>query len=228
MIADRALGLSELLQRIDALDNVISGGAQNDLYVSVQQMLRGVVRDLVRDPRGLDDVEASANRLATAVTEMTTGWRDVMSATDKLAADTLTAGMTAMRVPLDLAEAIARLPLFADLIAVDRIATETRASVADTARAYLALGAELHLTAIKAKAHALQPADDYDAMATRDAVQQVNIAHARFTHVLISSGHSTLDFSAVKPFLAQLASGDGMTVSRLVVAASRLRDVAVP
>ena len=131
-------------------------------------------------------------------------------------------------VPTDLAVHLARLPLLADLVAIDRIAAETRAPVLDVSQAYVALGSELHLTAIKAKAQALQLADDSDAIAMGEAVQQLNAAHAQFTRASLSADPSKPDFASVRTLLAQLARDDGITVSRLVVAATRLRDVAVP
>lgn len=228
LIASRALGLTELEQRIDALDTQIGGGAQLDLYLSVQQVLRGVVRDLVRDTDMLADVDVSTRRLVRAATDVTAAWHAILPDAEKLAIEHRATALTAARIPHDLVEVIAHLPLLSDLKAIDRVATDTGVTIKDAARAYLALGADLHLTVIKAKAQSLQLADDYDAMAMGEAVQQLNTAHARFAQAALAGSQPALNFDAIKPFLAQLASGDGITVSRLVVAASRLRDIAVP
>ena len=228
LIASRAIGLASLGPRIDALDNEISGGVQLDLYATVQHVLRSLVRELVRERRILGDVEEFAGRLARTAGELTAAGSAIIPDAEQQAIESRARTLTASHVPRDLADALARLPMLADLASIDRIASEARASATDAARAYFALGADLHLTAIKTKAQSLQLADDYDAIAMGEAVQQLNAAHARFTRATLSGGSAGLDLTSVRPFLAQLASGEGMTVSRLVVAASRLRDVAVP
>ncbi len=218
LAADRALGLSELRASIDALDNRIPGRAQLDVYLAVQRTLRAVVRDLVHDRRVLTDlagVTASLVETAKALRRATpAGLQSSIAAR--------ISDLTAERVPADVAMHIARLPALSDVTAIDRLAAAMQRPATDVAEAHLTIGADLHLGAIKAKAQALQPADDFDAMALGEAMQQLGAAQARLTRTTLVTGKRPTGFDGAKDLLARLAGDDGISISRLVVAASRL------
>jgi NAD-specific glutamate dehydrogenase len=87
---------------------------------------------------------------------------------------------------------------------------------------HLTIGADLHLGTIRAKANALQPADDFDAIALGEALQQLATAQASLTRTTLATGKRPAGLNSAKALLARLATDEGISISRLVVAASRL------
>ncbi len=218
LAAESALGFTGLRACIDALDNTVAGSMQLDLYLTIQRTLRAVVRDLVHDRRVLTDLGSTTRTLHETAGALARALPPAMQPT--IAARV--AELTAKRVPHDAAVQIARLPTLADVTAIDRLAGAMKRSAAEVTTAHLSLGDELHLPTIKAKAQALQSTDDFDAIALAEALQQLGSAHARLTRSTLVSGVKPAGLDDAKALLARLAADEGISISRLVVAASRL------
>jgi NAD-specific glutamate dehydrogenase len=127
--------------------------------------------------------------------------------------------------------------LLADAPAITRLATETAGSPETTAGVFLSIGSDLRLSDLKAKAATLVAADEFDTLAIGQAVQQFNTAQAGFTRAALAAaktagGHAawlaahTERLAPVRLLLDQITAAETVTVSRLIVAATRLRDLA--
>ena len=104
----------------------------------------------------------------------------------------------------------------------------------ETARTFLEIGEHLCIADLVAKGTAIPASDQYDRQAIAQAISQLGAAQAAFTRSAIAAGGLEAWRAAAGERLANLqstledvAGGEGMlTVSRLVVAAGQLSELA--
>jgi glutamate dehydrogenase len=230
--------LDDLNKRIDALDARIPGRQQNDLYLEVQALLRSTMRDLLRDGRVLTDYAGAveAQRQARQALLAACAGAEPLKAATQIEA-TRQANI-ARGVPPDLAFDLACMGPLAEVPALVRLAHDTGVAPVDAARALFGVGDDLNLAQLKAKAATLNSDDEYEALAIQQAVQQMAAAQAGFARAdLAASARGSAEHNRwqaafkertgpIRPLLDQISGGETVTVSRLVVAATRLRDLA--
>jgi glutamate dehydrogenase len=138
-------------------------------------------------------------------------------------------------IPADLAADIAALDVLGLAPPITEIAGETRTAVPDAARAYLAVGEHLHIAELAAKANAIATPDYYDRLAVAQALSQLEAAQAAFTREALRGGADGVEawlagqgdrLGRVRSTLAEIAAEKTCTVSRLLVAAGQLNDLA--
>ncbi|MGE3918775.1 MAG: NAD-glutamate dehydrogenase, partial [Hyphomicrobiaceae bacterium] len=179
MAARGMLDLASLWGRIDALDGKLDGEAQLALYERVRRALVAASTELLREG-------VAARPLAQTIDRCRRGCLAIGEALERVAPPSCNARLAAdgkvMReqgVPDDVARDIARLTALVDTPAIVAIAEKTGASVEDSARAYLGLGAQLRIDEIVARAQELAPADDYERLAIGGGIASLGDAQRR-------------------------------------------------
>jgi glutamate dehydrogenase len=229
--------LSELWREIDALDGKIPGHRQLDFYARAQDFLLEQSAGFLR-VGFIDD-------LATLIATHRSGVETVAAELRTCATTQQTARVAEIRrqyeqagAPPALAARIAELDLVGQAPALTRLAQETSRSIADVARIAFAVADYFHHDELKARARALKVADYYDRLAINGAVHTLEAAGRALTReVLISQAASPPDFTIwqrahgqrlarAKAGLDEIAGTGEVTVSRLTVAASQVRDLA--
>ncbi len=118
--------------------------------------------------------------------------------------------------------------------AITEIAEETGAGIADTARTHFAVGEYLRLADLAQNARSIATPDYYDRLAVAQAQARLEAAQAAFTRAAVRTkggfdawlaGQSDR-LARVKAMLEEIAADAVLTVSRLLVAAGQLSDLA--
>ncbi len=236
LAAAQIFDLDALWRRIDALDAKISGRVQLEMYLSAQCLLRSAMRDLLREGRIFKDFQGAIAVHGVSVQALVGGMQSLPDAAQSSAA-AIRDRLINSGAPAELAATIAQMPILADAPAITRLASETKQSPLDTAKVFLSIGSDLCLGELKSKAASLSVADEFDALAIGQAVQQLNAAQAGFTRAALAASKEPGEaerwqiahaerVAPVRAMLDQITAADVVTVSRLVVAATRLRELA--
>ena len=139
-------------------------------------------------------------------------------------------------IPADLGADVAALDILGLAPPITEIAEATKTPVPDVARAYLAIGDQLRISDLAAKAGAIATPDYYDRLAVAQALSQLAAAQAAFTRDAIRArdagdpeawlARQGDRLGRVKAMLEEIAGEGTLTVSRLLVAAGQLGDLA--
>ena len=138
-------------------------------------------------------------------------------------------------IPADLAADIAALDVLGMAPPITEIAEETRTTVPQAARAYLAIGEHLRIADLAAKAAAIPTPDYYDRLAVAQALGQLEEAQAAFARQALRGDAGDVEawlagqgdrLGRVRATLQEIAGDKTCTVSRLLVAAGQLNDLA--
>jgi glutamate dehydrogenase len=236
LAASSVFELPQLWRDIDALDVKIPGHRQLDLYARVQDFMLEQSAGFLRQGM-IDD-------LATVISTHRSGVEEAAAAIRTSATTHQQARIADVRqqyehggAPVALAARLAELDLLGHAPAITRLSRETSRSIADVARIAFAAGEYLRLDEFKTRAHSLKVADYYDRLAINGAIHTLEAACRALTReVLISQQADAFDFAAwelahgqrlanAKAALDEIAGPGEVTVSRLTVAASQVRDL---
>ena len=235
-VARAVLGLNDIWPRIDALDNRIGGTLQLDLYARTQEALAHTTRWFLRDGQAASNLEAAIATHTKGSAELTaliaSGLGDEVEAQLR----TTEQDFVDKQVPVDLAADLARLALLVDAPAITEAAARSSASHATAARVVLNLNRRFHLRNLIDAGRRIRATDAYDMMAVAGAEQALLEARRQITlGILASSGddaharwseqHSG-EIGRVAAALADLGTSGPLTPARLMVAATRLGDLA--
>ena len=230
-------GLAEVWQRIDALDGKVKGEVQLALYQATQDVLRAQALWFLRDGAALADLGAAIVRHKAGMAALAPALATVLPPRRRAALQAETDRLAGLGVAADLAATIAALGVLDGAPAVTAIAEATHQPVPETAQVFLAIGELLHLPELVARARALAAPDYYDRIAIAQALSGLAFAQAALARQAIKDGGSG-DVAAwlaahgaraarVTATLAGIAGEGTLTVSRLLVAAGQLGDLAL-
>ncbi|WP_068311334.1 NAD-glutamate dehydrogenase [Polycladidibacter hongkongensis] len=160
-----AFGLSNLNEEIDALDNIVQGEVQLELYAEVQELVLGQVIWFLRNVDFAEGIEAAVTRFKTAVERLSPRLEHYLSEdiAAKLKEDTQR--YVAAGVPVMTAARIARLGgemLIADIVLVSERTGENVDSVAQT---YFRVSNHFRFAQVDELAREFDIRDYYDGLA---------------------------------------------------------------
>jgi glutamate dehydrogenase len=230
------LGLNAIWPRIDALDNRIGGALHLDLYARTQEALAHTTRWFLRDGQSASDLE-------TAIATHTKGAADLTALIARGLGDEVEAqlrdaeqALVDKQVPVDLAADLARLALLVDAPAITEASARSDSPYATAARVVLGLNRRFHLRDLIDAGRRIRATDAYDMMAVAGAEQALLEARRRIAlDVLSTPGEDALprwstrhgqEIARVGAALDDLSASGPLTPSRLMVAATRLGDLA--
>ena len=223
--------------QIEALDNVVPGQLQLELYASVQDVTVDRTGWFLRNtPAGAPLRETIGHYreglalLATELTSSATG----EAATRRAA---LEARLTGAGVPAELARRLALLPALAEATDVVLIADQSGRPLPQVARAFFSVGERFQFAGVEAMLDRVQPADHYEGVAVQKAREGLAGAHHDLVRALLGSGNGAVDLdtwqggdggrgaATAQQVSAILADGNP-TSAKGTVAASLLSDLA--
>ncbi|MFD2249611.1 glutamate dehydrogenase [Pseudochelatococcus lubricantis] len=238
-----SLGLDGIVRGIDALDarigageGAVSGATQLALYADVQDML---VDRLVWFSRNVD---FSAGGIEAVVTRYRAGVEAIGHVLDTTAGaeapDPRVAELLARNVPEAVAEQLGRLEALVEAPDIVRTAARAGHPVEEVARVHLALADVFAFNELAQAGRDISLPDYYDRLALERAVTALADAHVRLTSEIVADGEGAGDEAVAQ--WQQRRAGDvarirdavdnirasGLTLSRLIVAASLVGDLA--
>jgi glutamate dehydrogenase len=228
--------LPALWQRIDALDGKLGGSTQLGLYQKTRELVNAQTLFLLRygsagsslsDTIALNKATLAALKPLLASLLPSRLARGLAEQARRLVVE---------RVPEDLATDIAALDVLELALAITEVAHASNSPVPEAARIFLVLGDRLHIADLTAKAGKILTPDYYDRLAVALALNQLGKSQADLARAAIGA-HGAAGIEAwlaeqgprlarVIATLEQISNEETLTLSRLLVAAGQLQDVA--
>jgi glutamate dehydrogenase len=227
--------LLPLWERIDALDARVKGEAQLALYLETQDLVAAQTLWFLRNGAALADLAGTIVRHKAGIAALRPALAGVLPPRRRSALEADATRLSAGGVPPDVATDVAELGILALAPPMTEIGEATGTPVPDVARLYLAIGEHLHLADLGARADAIPTPDYYDRLAVARARGQLDTAQAAFTRDAIRQGAEEAEpwmaaqgerLGRVRAMLQEIAGEGTLTVSRLLVAAGQIGDVA--
>ena len=235
LAAREVFELPALWQRIDALDGKVKGEAQLGLYQATRGLVNAQTFWFLRDGAALSDLAGAIARHRAGLAALKPALADILPHRRRAELERAGHRLIDGGIPADLATDIAALDVLGLAPSITKIAEETRTATLEAARAYLAIGEHLRIPDLAAKAGAIATPDYYDRLAVAQAMSQLDTALAAFTRQFIRAGGGEVEawlagqgdrLVRVKATLEEIAGEGTCTVSRLLVAAGQLSDLA--
>ncbi len=233
-------GLAGLNREIDALDGLVAGAVQLDLYGVVQDMLLDRSIWFLRNVdlrRNLDELVGHYAAGIAPVEKVLAGpVRELLPEESRVLHDARIDQWTQAGVPEVLARRIARLPAVESATDIVLIADRTRAPLADAAVTFFAVALLFRLDRILGPARTLSVSDYYDRLALERALAAFESAVRRLTaEVIEEHGAGVAGVSSWARARGEVVerarngvheiAGSGLSVSKLSVAASLIGDL---
>ena len=227
--------LQALWAEIDALDTKIPGEAQLDLYERTQELLLEQTADLLRREQSatlgemIADHKAGVRQLADVLDDVATQvqkermWKTAWSFEER-------------QVPHELAVKVAKFDLLRMAPAITRIARETSQETSRTAKVALDALEFFRVGELFARTQALQFTDYYDQLALSTAMDTLESASCALTREYLNTplangadlaawvGQNSLNLQRAKSQIDEIVGAGEITVSRLTVAATQVRE----
>ena len=231
-----SFALPALHDEIDALDNLVPGAVQLELYRAVQDLLHSRTAWFIRNVRFEEGISPVVTTCSEAFATIEPLLSDVLppqiAAQIKRGAEKYQAD----GVPAGLAWRIASLPQFSDVTDIHLIATQAGSPLEIAAKVFFAVAGHFNISHIEALALALPVNDYYDGLALDQALETLAEAHRRISARAIATGEDSPfeAWLAMRPEaveqaierVAALTDGEALSVSRVTVAANLLADLA--
>ncbi len=228
--------LPALWQRIDVLDGKLGGSTQLGLYQRTRELVNAQTLFLLRygsAGSSLSDTIALNKATLAALKPLLASLLPSRLATG-LAEQARR--LVVERVPEDLAADLAALDVLELALAITEVAHASNSPVPEAAGIFLALGDRLHIADLTAKAGKILTPDYYDRLAVAQALNQLGKSQADLARAAIGAQ----DAAGIEAWLAQqgprlarviatleqISNEETLTLSRLLVAAGQLQDVA--
>jgi glutamate dehydrogenase len=225
--------LPQLWQRIDALDNKVRGEAQLDLYQATRDLIDAQTRWFLGRHRPPGDLAATIGRHKAGLAALAGALQSVLPHRRRRGLAREAARLGESGVPAELASDVARLDVLAQAPAIAEIAHAMGKSVPETARLFFEIGERLGIDDLARGGAAIATADQYDRLAISKVLDRLAVAQAAFTREALRAGdwkawssNQGDRIAGVRQTLHEAAGGGALTVSRLLVAAGALDDLA--
>ena len=228
LAARAALGLPDIWRQIDALDGKIEGAFQLDLYRRVQDVLISTTRWFARKAEKIAAterlVQGAIGQMAQA--EMRMHWMPPRLA-DAFAGELRS--LEGGGVPADLAHFLALLPALAEAPAVADLASVSGRPALDCARLLLSAEEQLRLPELETRADGITIRDHFDRLALDAALADLrhtigHLARRELTGAPPAMAQNAAERS--QAVIDEILANGALTVSRLTVAAQRVRGLA--
>ncbi len=231
-------GLLEFNGEIDALDGAVKSAVQLALYARLQELLMNRIVWFIRNVDLLEGSLASVvARFQPGIVAIAVGLDEVLPAAAAEARQERARQMMTDGVPVSLAERLAGLSELTVAPDIVLVAERTAKPVRDIAATHFAIADQCRLGAIARAAEEVVTTDYYDRLALDRTVDAVGVHHRRLTAQVVATGGVGAEGVAHwcgsrGPVIARVRDAveglvaSGVTLSKLMVAASLLADLA--
>jgi glutamate dehydrogenase len=247
VVAEGAFGLSTLKERVDALDGKVDAAVQTAMYTEIAELLRRLGLWFIANVPADSDFAATIALYRAGLEKLRGRFEGLVSEYEKQDTRDRIAELEKAGVPHDLADEIAALPLFGTAPEIAQIANKKNLSVDLVAGAYFAMGAEVGIDRLRGLSHRIVGAEHWDRLAIRRLNDDLFSAQRSLTNdalVLLdkSKANGTREDGAavakawekqhenalgrVRTFLATLESAGELSIAKLTLANSQIRELA--
>jgi glutamate dehydrogenase len=224
--------LPRLWSAIDALDGAIGGQLQLDLYAQTQDLLLTETGELLR-ASGRRSIGDAFGRYRPAAAQLESCLDSVLPPAPRRARRNAGERTIAAGVPAELAWRLAALPYIGVASHAADLAERSGADLPTAAAAIFAAETHLRLDALRSRVAGLHLADYYDALAIQGALGAIETACRTIAGAALGAkmpigewlGANAARLERTKATLDAIADAGEITVSRLVIAATQVRDI---
>lgn len=225
--AEAVFDLERIWSQISALDGTVPSAAQLRLYPIVQRLLASGAACFARAGIRARELQPTIERHRAVLQRLVNLAPAVLTPRRQGQMNEDIENLIAQGVPPDLSRALALRDALAGSPDIAWIVEEaTVLDLGTVARTYFEIGDALSLGELKARAEALRPADPYDRLAIRNALDSISAGQRVLTKAhLAPTGRRDLRAAALegtRQQLSEIAGSGELTISRLVVAAARV------
>ena len=247
VVAEGAFGLSALKARIDALDGRVAADVQISMYIDIAELLRRLGLWFLANVPAEADFASTIALYRAGVEALRGTFEGLVSPYEKQ--DTLTRieELEKAGVPHDIADEIGALPLIGTAPEIAQLARATSIGVDLVAGAYFAIGTEVGIDRLRVLSRRIVGAEHWDRLAIRrlnddlfsvqrvltgDALGLLDAAKAHGTRLdgaeaakaWVTRHEDAL--ARAKSFLAALESAGELSIAKLTLANSQIRELA--
>jgi len=231
--------LAPLWQRIDALDGKLKGSSQLALYAASEDLVRAQTAWFLLNGDVLGDLAGTIDRHRAGFAALQPAVAAILPERGKLRLEREMRRLLEGGIPAELAADVAALDVLKFAPPITLIAEETGRPISAAAATYLAVGEQLRIAELSAKATAMAAPDHYDRLAIAQALTQLADAQATFTRRVLASCRGEANGSAVAAWLSrqgvpfdrvrhtleEVAGKSPLSLARLLVAAGQLGEL---
>jgi glutamate dehydrogenase len=229
--------LESLFDEIDALDTIVSGNAQLDLYRRVQVLLRQQTAWFLRCASFEKGLKGVIAQYREGVEALRKAFSDIATDRQHAAIDSDRKALEEKGVPGALAQSIAMLRVVSAAPEIALITEQTGKPVSDVSGTYARAADYFRIGGLKEEAEALVVSDYFDRLAIDSTISSLTTTHRGLVRAILESATGA-DFNAwvdanrdtaerVQRALDEVVEGGDMSLSRLTVAVGHLGDAAV-
>ena len=229
--------LPALYAGIDALDCEIDGQSQLCLYRRVQDLLRRQTAWFLRHTHFKEGLEPEIASYRDGVDFLIGNMAAVLPEQARARLQEEEARLRAEGLPADLAKRIAAFEPLSQALDIVRVSTESQASIATAAGIIFAIRDEFRLDELASASDALAGGDYFNRLAVNSSLAAVASAQRALAKNVIASSPGDPDFAfwksnnaaeaaRVANSLSEMLTGRALTLAKLTVGVSLLRDLA--
>lgn len=222
-------GLEDLFEKIDQLDNKMTGSAQLDLYLQVQEMVRAQTAWFMHNVSFSKGLTGVIDTYRSGIGEVSKALKSILNETQTEHLKTDREKLTAGNVPGSLAEYLSRLRFLVDAPDMIMVAKSVNRPVAEIAKIHFDTAAYFRLRVLKSAGTRLLVTDYYDRLAINSAIGAISDAQRAIVQDVVRSGKGKkVSFDVwlkanrdtaerTKRALSDILDGGDVTLSRLMV-----------
>ena len=230
--------LKRIYGEIDALDNVISGTVQNELYQEAARIFAIVTERTLRTKAMQAPLGEAIGQLREALQKLKSALQSSIPADATADVQQRSAYFIERGVPAALAEEIAALAVMTFVPEIMQIAADTGVTLARTAQSYFGVTQNLRIARLLAAAERVSATEQYEAMALSRSINDIATARKDITIAALTGNKDDrnpvsawqesdrIRISRVSDQLTLLTEKGETTLAKITVAAGLLSDLA--
>ncbi len=228
-------GLEGLFEKIDRLDNRLTGDVQLDLYLRVQDLVRAQTAWFMHHVSFAKGLASAIELYSSGIGEVSRALKSILSERQKAYLKSDQDALTGLGVPGALARDLSELRFLADGPDMIMVAQTVKRPVAEIAELHFDTAAYFRLRALKSAGENLLVSDYFDRLAINSAIGAIADAQRAIVQDVVRSGKGAKGgFDAwlkanqapaerTRRALDEILDGGEATLSRLMVAVGHLR-----
>jgi glutamate dehydrogenase len=247
VVAEGAFGLSRLKKDIDSLDGKVGAHVQIAMYAEIAELLRRLGLWFLANVPADADLASTIETYRKGLDALKGRFEGLVSDYERQDTKDRIAELERAGVPHDIADEVGALPLFGAAPEIAQLAQKDGLAVELVAGAYFAIGAEVGIDRLRGLSRRIVGAEHWDRLAIRRLTDDLFAAQRALTGdalALIEGGkaqgtrvdgteaakewvkrHESM-LSRVKSFLAALESTGELSIAKLTLASSQIRELA--
>ncbi|MEM6762832.1 MAG: NAD-glutamate dehydrogenase, partial [Pseudomonadota bacterium] len=238
-----AYNLLDLNAEVDALDNVVSGDLQLELYAGNRALLLDATVWFIRNETFEEGLEAVVARFRSGLEVLRdASFADLLPAEDRETLRVRAANMVEEGVPEHAAVRLALVPVGIGALDIVTVAAKCGVELLEAADVWLAADRRFHFAALDDIARAIAVEDYYDGLALDRARRALAEAHNRIAIAILQTADASLGngdkraeewvsrhqalVARTESAVADVMESGHMSISRVAVASGLLSDLA--